>query len=236
MSKGPFKILVNIDTSSEECVGATFNYLTIIRPAHKVGKYKKITCRCVCGKEIEIDPFNWKSGRTKSCGCMTTSLLSDAFSKLEHTPDLDRLRRIYNGMKHRCLNPNAQKYKDYGGRGIRICDEWLSDREAFISWALTHGYRNDLSIDRIDVNGNYEPGNCRWATDDVQRSNMRPRTKPNKRSVLFTINGITKSAIEWCEDYGVSVPFVMYRINKKGMSPIEALTTPKMTDGRPSKC
>lgn len=165
---------------------------------------------------------------------MSKKLLSDAFTVLEHTPDLDRLRRIYNGMKDRCFSDKNQNYKYYGGRGITVCQEWLDDREAFITWALENGYRNDLSIDRIDVNGNYEPGNCRWATDAEQRANQRPRTAPYKRHIMFTIDGVTKSAIEWCEEYGVTMPFVMYRIRKNGMSPLEALTAPKRT-GRPCK-
>lgn len=232
MGRGPYKVQINISTADDSCIGVTHNYLTIIRPNHMVDGYKKITCRCVCGSVIDVTPFNWKSGRTKSCGCKTIELLSDAFLKLDHTADLDRLRRIYNGMKNRCYNKNIDNYPDYGGRGISICDEWLNNREAFISWSLKHGYRSDLSIDRIDVNGNYEPSNCRWATAVEQRNNQRPRN-PMQRKLRFTINGTTKSAIEWCEEYGVSCPYVMYRINKMGMTPFEALTTPKKTDGRP---
>ena len=92
-------------------------------------------------------------------------------------------------MKQRCYNPNNDNYPNYGGRGISICDEWLNDREAFISWALSHGYSNDLSIDRIDVNGNYKPSNCRWATDELQRNNQRPRSKTGvKKRVFFNIS------------------------------------------------
>lgn len=234
MGRGPYKLQVNIDTSDESCIGAKHNYLTIIRPDHMVGDYKKITCRCDCGNTVDVIPFNWKCGRTKSCGCMAKKLLSDAFSKLEHTDDLDRLRRIYNGMKCRCYNPNIRNYHRYGGRGIIMCDEWLNDRESFISWALTHGYRSDLSIDRIDVDGNYEPENCRWATNVEQANNKRPRTSVCRR-VKFTIDGTTKSAMEWCEEYGVSMPFVMYRVRTMGMQPLEALTIPKQTMGRPRK-
>lgn len=234
MGRGPHSIQVSIDTSSVSCIGTTHNYLTIVQPSHKVGDYWKITCRCVCGKEIDVIPFNWKCGRTKSCGCMSRKLLSDAFTVIEHTPDVDRLRRIYNGMKTRCFNKRNRNYKNYGGRGITICQEWLDDREAFISWSLANGYSNDLSIDRIDVNGNYEPGNCRWATDAMQQANKRPRTGPYKCKNVFTIDGITKTGIEWCEQYGVSMPFFMYRIKKKGMTPLEALTTPKAV-GRPCK-
>lgn len=235
MGNRPYKVEIHVDTSDESCVGVKYNHLTIVRPAHIVDGYKKITCRCDCGTIIDVVPFNWKSGRTKSCGCKTSELLSNAFSKLEHTKDLDRLRRIYGGMKCRCYNKNIRNYKNYGGRGIRICDEWLNDREAFISWALSNGYDNSLSIDRIDVNGNYEPSNCRWATGAQQRANQRPQPKGARRHLLFTIDGITKPALEWCEEYGVSPQFVRYRIKHKGMSPKDALTAAKQANGRPRK-
>lgn len=86
---------------------------------------------------------------------------------------IKRLRRILRGMKNRCGNPNDPNYKNYGGRGIRICDEWLHSTDAFIVWALSNGYDNTLSIDRIDVNGNYEPSNCRWVDTKIQSNNRR---------------------------------------------------------------
>lgn len=235
MGKGPYKVQVHIDTSNVGCIGAKHNYLTIIEPHHIIDGEKKITCRCDCGNVVQVTPFNWKSGRTKSCGCKTTELLSKAFTRLEHTEELDRLRRIYRGMLDRCYNQNIDHYDIYGARGITVCDEWRNDREAFIRWALSHGYANDLSIDRIDVNGNYEPSNCRWADATTQRLNQRPRTKPYKKRVVFTINGITKPAADWCAEYGISMQSVMYRVKKKSMNPFEALTTKKMADGRPKK-
>ena len=233
MGNARYKVQINVDTTNESCFGAKHNYLTIIGFRPRKHNCKILRCRCDCGNEVDVTDFNWKSGRVKSCGCMAKKLLSDASSTLEHTPDLDRLRRIYNGMKNRCYNPNVARYVHYGGRGITICDEWLKDREAFISWSLSHGYRSDLSIDRIDVNGNYEPANCRWATYAVQRMNQRPRAKhPVKCKNMFTIDGVTKPGVVWCEQYGVSMQMVMYRIRKMGMSPFEALTAAKLP-GRP---
>lgn len=220
----------------ESFIGHKNNFLTIIGITRDKSNKKMLVCKCDCGSVKTIQPYHWKTGIVKSCGCKSSQLLSESNTVLEHTDELDRLRRIYNGMKQRCYNPNNDNYPNYGGRGISICDEWLNEREAFISWALSHGYSNDLSIDRINVNGNYEPSNCRWATDELQRNNQRPRSETGvKKRVFFNICGVELPAKEWCQKYGVSYETVMYRINKKRMTPYEALTSAKMAEGRPRK-
>ena len=129
-----------------------------------------------------------------------------------------RLYEIYNNMKTRCLNPNCPSYYNYGGRGIKICKEWLLDFGAFRSWALANGYRENLTIDRIDVNGNYEPNNCRWATAKVQANNTRSNH-------LETIDGVTKDLTEWAEFYGINIKTVRDRL-LRGWDLKRALTTP----------
>lgn len=106
---------------------------------------------------------------------------------------IERLKRIYSGMRQRCYNENSTSYRNYGGRGIRICDEWLDSRDSFIEWSLSHGYRNKLSIDRIDVNGNYEPINCRWATAVQQAQNRRPSSEWKQRTPKVENNYFRKS-------------------------------------------
>lgn len=142
-------------------------------------------------------------------------------------------------MVQRCYNKNSDAYVNYGGRVITICPEWLNDREKFIDWALSHGYANDLSIDRINVNGNYEPSNCRWATDEVQLENRRPKEqwrKPKRRKLkTCTIDGQTKPIREWYLIFNTSEPAIRYRMNKLGMTLEQALKTPKLTQGRPRK-
>jgi hypothetical protein len=127
-------------------------------------------------------------------------------------------------MKTRCYDPNCRSFQHYGKRGIRVCDEWLGEGgyENFRKWAIENGYSDNLSIDRIDVNGDYEPSNCRWATSAIQSNNTTA-------SRLITINGITKTSAEWGKETGIKPGTLRYRIDKMGLSPEEAIsrqTTP----------
>lgn len=130
---------------------------------------RKFTCRCDCGNVLQVFPADWNNGQVKSCGCLS------AKARVKHSPELDRLRIIYNGMVQRCTNPKSTGYSHYGGRGIKICEEWLSDFNKFAEWALENGFQMDLTIDRVDNDGNYEPDNCRWATKKEQVCNQRPK-------------------------------------------------------------
>lgn len=213
-------------------IGRKNNMLTVIG-FKNVGSGKKwFECRCDCGNIKTVKPTFWENGTVKSCGCLAAS------RTLKHSEELDRLRRIHSGMIQRCYNPNSHAYQNYGGRGISICDEWRFNRDAFIEWSLSHGYSNDLTIDRIDNDGNYEPNNCRWANRKMQANNQRrdkivpPKNKPRK---TWTIDGVTKFCKDWCKEYGLSYNMVAYRIDHKGLTPKEALTTKKFTDGRTRK-
>lgn len=124
--------------------------------------------------------------------------------------------RRYNHMRRRCYNEKDHNYKNYGGRGIKICDEWLNDFETFYKWALENGYKKELTIDRIDVNGNYEPSNCRWITMKEQQRNRRT-------NVRITFNGVTKTQVEWAEELGITGSTIRDRINK-GL-PLEKVLT-----------
>lgn len=129
-----------------------------------------------------------------------------------------RLYRIYNNMKTRCYNPNSESYKYYGARGIGIFPEWLKDFSSFRDWALSHGYREDLTIERKDVNGDYTPDNCIWATYKVQANNTRSNH-------LYTIDGITMNLTEWSEYFEISVKTVRDRL-LRGWDIERALATP----------
>jgi DNA-binding XRE family transcriptional regulator len=113
---------------------------------------------------------------------------------------------IFRGMKQRCYNEKAESYKHYGGRGIKICDEWLENPELFYEWAIENGYNDGLTIDRIDNDGNYEPSNCRWATMKEQANNTR-------RNVVITYNGISHKITDWSKITGIDEKTLRQRYN-----------------------
>ena len=157
----------------------------------------------------------------------------------------DRLYNIWNSMIGRCYREKSDSYKHYGGRGIKVCEEWRNSFFAFKGWALSAGYDYNLSrkeqeLDRINNDGDYCPENCRWISTSENNKNKRSlgrrKTRGNaKNSIVFSINGETKPLLDFCEEYGISAQLVTYRVKKKGMTPLEALTSSKMAQGRPKK-
>ena len=152
-------------------------------------------CICDCGNKKSIDSYTIRTGQSQSCGCY--GIEQRRKSTTIHGLSKGRLKRIYYNMRSRCLNPNTPKFHNYGGRGITICDEWMSGLQVFVEWALNNGYDEKLTLDRIDPDGNYEPSNCRWVDIKTQNYNKRDNR-------LFEINGDAKTAEEWCNDYGIN--------------------------------
>jgi hypothetical protein len=123
--------------------------------------------KCHCSNEFIAQTFHIKNGNTKSCGCLRKELLT------KHGMRNHKLYGVIYGMIKRCTNPNNKDFPLYGGRGIKVCEEWTNDRVSFFNWALANGYEAGLTIDRIDNNRGYEPSNCRWVTMKVQNRNKR---------------------------------------------------------------
>lgn len=131
-------------------------------------------CKCDCGEETVVSVNHLKNGHTISCGCVLISKRKQGLLHKTHGGSKTRLYRIWKSMRRRCNSPTATRYEDWGGRGIAVCEEW-NNFEIFRGWALSHGYTDNLSIDRINNDGNYEPSNCRWATAKEQSNNRRAR-------------------------------------------------------------
>lgn len=177
----------------------------------------KWECSCSCGKEVVVRSDHLRSGDTRSCGCLCRE--EQSVRARTHGQRNTRLYKTWQGMIFRCENPKAESYKHYGGRGIKVCEEWHRF-EDFFKWATSSGYSDELTIDRIDVNGNYEPGNCRWADTFTQCNNKR-----NTRYLTF--NGQRKSVKEWSLITGFSYGMIADRVYRHGWSAEQALTLPK---------
>lgn len=162
-------------------------------------------CECDCGNKIVVEKSKIISGHTKSCGCARKEFNEGQFQK-KYDIDIknEPLYDIWSSMKRRCSN---KRYKNYFGRGIKVCEEWIKSFMSFYKWSLENGYKKGLSIDRIDNNGNYEPCNCRWATNKQQQRNKR-------NNHIIEVYGISGPVSEICEKYNVNRNIVFYRLRK----------------------
>ena len=202
-----------------DLTGQKFGRLTALEPVGTNSHGNRVwLCKCDCGNMYEVSVDSLRNGRTKSCGCLHSEVTKERnIKRVVHGGRGTRLYRIWRGIKTRCQNENNKDYKHYGGRGIKICNEWNKNFAAFRDWALANGYSDALTIDRIDVNGNYCPENCRWADARTQNG--------NKSTCFLTYNGETRTRKEWSEITGISVDVIWNRLSN-GWSIERALTEP----------
>lgn len=170
-------------------------------------------CECKhCKNIIQRETTNIKKGLA-TCKCIHRKRIGTSNSKE------NRNTEIYSkwcGMKNRCYNQNEKQFKYYGGRGIKVCDEWVNDFESFYNWSINNGWQNGYSIERTNVNDNYCPENCKWIPLSDQPKNKR-------NTIYAEINGERKRLLEWCEEFGVKPKTVYNRIYQQGMTPEEAI-------------
>lgn len=209
--------------NSIDLVGKTFNRLTVLESCGNDKRSNVLwLCRCQCGNLTKATTHQLRSGCKKSCGCLKREIGKINFIK--HGEWGSRLHKLWKGIKARCYNKNHSQYKDYGGRGIEVCHEWKDNFVAFRDFMLSIGYDETLpigeqTIERIDVNGNYEPSNCTLISKKQQNYNKRDNH-------VVTYKGITKTLVEFAEDYGLDVENLYNRINNYGYTVEEAIEKP----------
>ena len=193
-----------------------FNMLTVLEKSGHKNNRIIWKCQCDCGKIIYENAIYLKNGRRKSCGCLNRQRLIQIATK--HNLSKTRVYKCWIAIKKRCFNSNCDIYPLYGGRGITMCDEWKNDFLSFYNWSMQNGYKDTLTIDRIDNNGNYEPSNCRWTNWITQNNNRR-------NNHLITYNDKTLSLSQWAKEYDINLSTFTNRI-RRGWSIEKALTTP----------
>lgn len=206
-----------------DIIGKKFGKLTVLKEEKRTPRYRNgilrghriyYLCQCECGNQIVTQRDCLLRGNTKSCGCLKHIAPKEKFTT--HGLTKTRLYNIFHKMRARCLKPNCKQYKDYGARGITICPEWKNSFLTFYEWSMNNGYADNLSLDRIDVNGNYEPSNCRWANRRTQNNNRRS-------NFYITIYNRTQTLSEWCDEKELDYDLIYSRINS-GWSIEDAFT------------
>lgn len=195
----------------KDLVGQRFGKLTVIKQAGytKVNKwgsrYALWLCKCDCGNYCRMDTGTIRRAGNHSCGCLGVEHLKDMAEKnVTHGMSGSRLLGCYNGMISRCYRKKDIHYNAYGKRGIVVCDEWKNNKQSFINWALSHGYSDDLTIERVDVNGNYEPSNCTWIPMSEQYNNKR-------QNIMIEWNGEKHNATYWSRVTGINAGTIRWR-------------------------
>lgn len=200
-----------------DLTGQRFGRLVVLERVEnsKTGSSRWL-CKCDCGKTRIHSAGTLNYGTVQSCGCYGREIRKK--SHTTHNKSKTKLYRVWASMRERCFSPSCNGFVYYGGRGITVCDEWNDSFQAFYDWAMTNGYCEGLSIDRIDVDGNYEPSNCRWVSRNIQANNTR-------KNVSIEYNGECHTIGEWADILGIEYITLWMRF-RRGWSVEKVFQTP----------
>jgi len=201
-----------------DLTGKRFGKLTALSIDHKSGRRTYWDCRCDCGNHRIVSGDHLRGSEVKDCGCQRKGVAH----WVRHGGYNTRLYRIWSLMKERCYNPKRKEYNRYGARNISVCNDW-HDFKLFMEWALNNGYKDNLTIDRIDNDGNYCPENCRWISRKEQSNNRRVNR-------YITFNGETKTITEWANDNNLHYYILRKRIDILGWDFERAISEPVHTN------
>jgi len=196
--------------------GKIFGRLNVLNFAGRNKQYDSLwDCVCECGNKVKVRGGVLKNGHTKSCGCLQRDRASKA--KTTHGLSGEKLYKVWGAIKERCYNPNNRSFKDYGFRGIKMCSQWKTSFKKFYNWAIENGYKEGLTIERHNVNGNYTPKNCGWIP-------KKDQSKNRTNSVRIEYNGDSKTSTEWSEITNIPSQVITQRV-RRGWSSERTLTT-----------
>lgn len=195
-------------------IGDKYNRLTVVETGLYKGQRRAVRCICSCGKETVVTCSRLINGKTKSCGCLRGDIMKSLFTihGLAHTTPLSH---VWASMRQRCNNPNNTSYKNYGARGIKVCSEW-DDFAVFYSWAIRNGYQKDLTLERINNDGDYNPANCCFVSRKLQANNRRGRVSKYSNGKRINLRSLARQ-------YNL-IPATLYSRLSSGLSLEEALT------------
>ena len=198
--------------------GKRYGRLNVVEYSHSDQRGKAFwKCECDCGNKAIVSGDKLRRGVTKSCGCLRSEMTSNGLHKT-HGLSETRLYAEWLNMRARCNRESASSYQYYGAKGVKVCDEWQRF-ENFLKWARRSGYDDALTIERISVNGNYSPDNCKWIPMKEQSLNKR-------NSHRLTAFGQTKTIKEWADDTGLKYDTIERRVNLYGWNVEDAVTVP----------